>query len=305
MIPSLKLDAVPWASGRPAEAPAGLGPSGSGPASTLLALAVPLLTPVLPAPASAAAADPGDAVDPAVATHGADTADPAAATHAADTADAARERAAEVAAMLRLAATEYAEAVRDGEVVNEAEYAESREFTARAAAHFAPLREAPGAGDRAGAGPGDAEAAVAARLDSLVAVVEAKGPGERYRELAERVSGTLERAWGAVPVPEPVRRPSAPRGERLYGQACAACHGPSGRGDGWAAEGMTPAPPDLADPARGEEASPARDYLVIQHGIPETAMPSHRDWLSVGEAWDLVAYLRELMETPLEDAPGD
>lgn len=302
MIPSLKLDAVPWASGCLAEAPAGVVAPGAGPTSTLLALAAPLLTLVLPAPASSAAADPGETVgpsgadDPAVAADAnrvADTADPAAAPPAADTADDARERAADVAAMLRLAATEYAEAVRDGEVVNEAEYAESREFTVRAAAHFAPLRDA----------PRDAAASVAARLDSLVAVVEAEGPGERYRELAERVSGTLERAWGAVPVPEPDRRPSTTRGERLYGQACAACHGPTGRGDGWAAEGMTPAPPDLADPTRGEEASPARDYLVIQHGIPETAMPSHRDWLSAGEAWDLVAYLRQLMGTPLEVAP--
>lgn len=210
--------------------------------------------------------------------------------------DARRQQAAEVASMVDLAVTEYADAVRDGEIVNEMEYAESREFTARAATLFGVLA-APGAAP-------DVAAEVAARLDSLAAVVEAKGPVERYRALAGRVTEALAERWGAVSVASPDRRPSAGHGARLYRQACAACHGPTGRGDGRAARGMTPAPPDLTAPSRHAEATPARDYQVILYGIPETAMPSHRDWLSVEQAWDLVAYLQTLRHRAADVAEG-
>ena len=46
-------------------------------------------------------------------------------------------------------------------------------------------------------------------------------------------------AGGAVPVTAPALDPARPaRGAALYGQRCAACHGPFGRGDGgFAAEG--------------------------------------------------------------------
>lgn len=209
----------------------------------------------------------------------------------------ARQKAAEVASMLDLATTEYSDAVRHGEVVNEMEYAESREFTSQAATLFEGLRAA--------AGPeSEVAAAVAARLDTLRTVVEGRGPAQRYRDLATRVSDALAEAWGAVAVASPDRRPSAANGARLYRQACAACHGPEGGGDGWAAEGMSPAPPDFTAAARHAEATPARDYQVILYGIPETAMPSHRDWLSVEETWDLVAYLQTLRHTAADVAEG-
>lgn len=217
---------------------------------------------------------------------------PLAAQDAAD-----RQRAAQVASMLDLATTEYEDAVRDGQVVNEAEYAESREFTSQAALLFESLR--------ASAGPGsDVAAAVAARLDSLASVVEAQGSAERYRDLASRVRDALAEAWGAVAVAAPDRRPSAASGARLYRQGCAACHGREGWGDGWAAEGMSPAPPDFTAAARHAEATAARDYQVILYGIPETAMPSHRDWLSVEETWDLVAYLQTLRHSAADVAEG-
>jgi mono/diheme cytochrome c family protein len=39
--------------------------------------------------------------------------------------------------------------------------------------------------------------------------------------------------------------PAPPPGESLYRRYCAACHGGSGRGDGPAAGGLCPPPPDL------------------------------------------------------------
>lgn len=214
---------------------------------------------------------------------------------AADAADAAEAGA--IVSMLDLAHHEYAEAVRGGEVVNEAEYREARTFTLRAAGLFEGIRP----------GPGDAPAArVAARLDSLAAVVERKGEPARYGDLADAVAADLEAGWGAVAVPEPAREPSAERGAELYAMACAVCHGAEGGGEGRAADGMDPPPPDLTSLARREGNSPERDYQVIMLGIPETAMPASRDWLSPQGAWDLVAHLRELMGLPpLERGPEE
>lgn len=195
------------------------------------------------------------------------------------------EAAGEVVALLELARHEYGEAVEGGRVVNDDEYAEARELTARAAGVLDDLR-------RGASGP--TAARTAARLDSLAAVIERTEPPARYRELAGRTKADLREVWDAVAVPERSRRPSAESGEELYRAACAACHGPGGRGDGRAAAGMDPAPTDLASDERRREASAARDYLVIMYGIPETAMPAARDWLAPDEAWDVVAYLRSL-----------
>lgn len=206
------------------------------------------------------------------------------------------ERAGEAAALLELALDEYREAVEGDEVVNADEYAEARAMTGRAAGLFDDLR-------RGTAGPSAEE--TAARLDSLSALVEDRGPPSRYAELAERTVEGLRQGWNAVVVPERTRRPSLGRGEELYRAACAACHGAEGRGGGRAAEGLDPPPPDLTADERRREASAARDYLVIMHGIPGTAMPAARDWLSPAEAWDLVAYLRSLAGPAEAPGPDD
>lgn len=203
-------------------------------------------------------------------------------------------RAGEVASMLDLALTEYRDAVADGEVINEMEYAETREFTTEAALLF---RDLDGSGS-------DRGLEVAAAIDSLLAIVDRRGPVESFEELTSRVNRSLAENWGAITVPEPTRPPSAARGAGLYRQACAACHGPAGRGDGWAADGMEPPPADLASELRRLEATPSRDYQVTLYGVPQTAMPASRDWLSEDEAWDLVAYLQALRYGAAEVAEG-
>lgn len=50
----------------------------------------------------------------------------------------------------------------------------------------------------------------------------------------------------AACLPDGAQLGAAPAdGRALYGQYCAACHGPTGRGDGPGAEGMRPRPTDL------------------------------------------------------------
>ncbi len=206
-------------------------------------------------------------------------------------ADATADRAAEVASLVDLAVTEYRDAVADGEVVNEMEYDEAGAFTREAAAIFAEI---------SAASPTPEDEAIASGLDSLRAV----GPIQTFREVAGEVSSSLTESRGAISVPEPTRRPDAARGAVLYRTACAACHGATGEGDGWAADGMEPPPADLTSTLRWQEATPARDFQVVTYGVPATAMPASADWLTPETAWDLVAFVRALPFGAAEVAEG-
>lgn len=93
-------------------------------------------------------------------------------------------------------------------------------------------------------------------------------------------------------------RGDARRGEALYAQKCAVCHGATGRGDGPAEFVIFPKPRDLTSgkfKIRSTPTLPTDDDLfrVITGGIPGTAMPG---WsaLSDAERWDLVAYIKTL-----------
>lgn len=249
--------------------------------STLRIGAVAALLFLLPAgtalaqQAGSESANPSNPVNPADSAESADQA----------SSDEATDRAGRVASLLELAATEYADAVDDGEVVNEAEYEETREFTVEAGRMFETL-DGPGAPDEA--------AVVAASVDSLVSIVELRGPVADFDRHVREATEALASGWGAVTVPEPPSTPSAARGAELYRTSCAACHGPSGTGDGPAAEGLEPPPTDFTAPDRAHEATPARDFQVITLGIPATEMAGYADLLDVQQRWDLVAYLQTL-----------
>ena len=102
--------------------------------------------------------------------------------------------------------------------------------------------------------------------------------------------------------------PSSPKlialGKQIYGQQCAACHGPQGRADGEAAYLLYPKPRDLV---AGNfrlistwDGVPTDDDLfnTITRGMPGSAMPS---WghLPVEQRWALVYYVKSLSEKPL------
>lgn len=56
------------------------------------------------------------------------------------------------------------------------------------------------------------------------------------------------------------------RGQTIYRQACQQCHGPTGRGDGYAAAALDPKPRNHADPALMDQVSDQRIADTIQQG---------------------------------------
>ncbi len=127
----------------------------------------------------------------------------------------------------------------------------------------------------------------------------------RARELPWTLVGTscclLSLAALTLPVAGAQVRPpeAAAVGKPVYDRLCATCHGARGRGDGPAAEFLSPVPRDFT---RGVykfrtttvNSLPADRDLdrIVADGLPGTAMPGFRRLLSDGERQDVISYIK-------------
>jgi mono/diheme cytochrome c family protein/uncharacterized membrane protein len=87
---------------------------------------------------------------------------------------------------------------------------------------------------------------------------------------------------------------SIARGASLYQAQCAACHGPTGKGDGPVGLTLQPVPADLSQHAVPGVHSDGQLFEWISHGYPGSVMPAFADELEEGERWDIVNFLRTL-----------
>ena len=121
------------------------------------------------------------------------------------------------------------------------------------------------------------------------------GPVEWFLETARHRA--VERHAARVEVPELSAPDRAVRGEGLYREHCALCHGISGEPSSAVAEGLNPPPPDLSAGIPAADAAEA--WWVTARGIRMTGMPAFGGHLSDDEIWDLVAWLvREEVREP-------
>lgn len=192
--------------------------------------------------------------------------------------DPAVERVRRLASILDYVAGDYAVAVRDGQVIDEAEYEEQIAFVGDARRLAAELASAEG-----GTVP-----ELDARLANLLARVEAKAAPPEIAELARAIRRDVLHHHGLVLAPG--SPPSFARGRELYAQHCALCHGESGAGDGPGAARLDPAPTDFTDEDVMLGLSPARAFNALTDGIEGTAMVpfSH---LPAHERWSLAFYV--------------
>lgn len=120
------------------------------------------------------------------------------------------------------------------------------------------------------------------------------------------IGGVLyARSAVTAPLPQDARllkNPFAPdtasiaRGQSLYEQQCATCHGLAGRGDGPLAATLRPRPADF----RVHMAAGHTDgelYTWLTKGVPGTAMPPFESQLSEPDRWHLVNYIRGFAPT--------
>ncbi len=85
--------------------------------------------------------------------------------------------------------------------------------------------------------------------------------------------------------------PNVANGQKLFHRHCTGCHGPTGKGDGYALLGPTPA--DLTAPAMAGTSD--ADLLATLHrGRPN--MPPWNKRLSEQQRRDVIAYVRTLAQ---------
>lgn len=187
--------------------------------------------------------------------------------------------------LLDYIAVDYAGAVADGQVVNDAEYQEMMEFSANARERLAGL---PSTSARAGLLSG---------AEALQASIKAKADPSTVALSARKLAKEL---LASYPVPlAPTAAPNLARAGTLFTQNCASCHGANGNGQGPAAEGMDPPPIAFTDRGRARERSLFGLYQVIEQGLEGTAMPSFAN-LSAEDRWALAFHAGRLSSTQEE-----
>ena len=191
--------------------------------------------------------------------------------------------------VLDYVAVDYAEAVKDGRVANEAEFQEQIDFVTQAIAMLDGLPDRP---ERAG---------LVAQARDLLSRVQSRAPAE---EVARR-AGALRRLVievYRVPV-APTRAPDLGAARETYAARCAACHGAEGHGDGPAARSLEPAPTDFHDRDRLDRRSLYALYSALTLGVPGTAMTAFGD-LSDDQRWALAFHVAGLADSPAERQRG-
>ena len=202
-------------------------------------------------------------------------------------------RAADQTALVQLVeyvGADYINAVQDGEIVSEAEYAEMDEFSALLSEGIAALPEA------------DGKDTLLRQARELEAAVDNKAPEARIQGLAQKIRGSLVAVYGLPVVPK--QAPDMAAAEQLYQSHCLACHGREGYGDGPAGASLEPAPTDFHERARYMGRSLLGLYTTITGGVDGTGMAAYQETLSDADRWALAFYVGSMAVDQEEAAAG-
>jgi high-affinity iron transporter len=177
--------------------------------------------------------------------------------------------------LLDYIAVDYPEAVENGTIVNQTEFAEMVEFSATAGQLIGELPESPAKADLIRQSVG-LERLISGRSAAAVVATAARG-----------LAADLIKSY---PVPlAPTVAPDFARGRALYAEHCASCHGATGNADGPQANGLEPPAIAFTDEARARERSVFALYQVIEQGLDGTSMVSFAN-LPPQDRWALAFY---------------
>jgi len=124
------------------------------------------------------------------------------------------------------------------------------------------------------------------------------GPGMMGRAsgMHARHTATIPQEYSGKRNPQLMDDDSLERGEQIYQQNCATCHGDGGMGDGPAGAALDPSPSPVAHTSM----MMGDDYLfwrISEGGLIDpfnSAMPAWKDALKEQARWDTINYLRAL-----------
>ncbi len=85
------------------------------------------------------------------------------------------------------------------------------------------------------------------------------------------------------------------RGQKLFIQLCAGCHGPRGDGKGHVAEGLAGHPSDFTNPVAATIYSEQARLQIIRKGVPGTPMMGWENVLTEEDVLAVYGYVRSLV----------
>ena len=179
--------------------------------------------------------------------------------------------------LLEYVGTDYADAVRNGNVVSAFEYGEVLRFTGQIIREYEARQRRPDAVSRG--------------LRELQQLIEQRAEPEEVFAATRRLLPGLVKALGTTDGPPAL--PNLASGRRLWISDCAPCHGPGGGGDGQVAEGMEP-PPTAFRGELIERLSPRQVYNAVSFGVEGTAMPSFVPAYTERQRWDVAFFVLTL-----------
>lgn len=109
--------------------------------------------------------------------------------------------------------------------------------------------------------------------------------------VAQQAPWTSPKDAEAVKNPVVATAPVLAEAKTIYAANCAPCHGERGRGDGPAAQGLTPKPADHSSAGIQSE-SDGSLYWKLSEG--RTPMPAYKKVFTDQQRWELILYIRTL-----------
>ncbi|WHI48758.1 cytochrome c/FTR1 family iron permease [Microbulbifer sp. TRSA001] len=171
---------------------------------------------------------------------------------------------------------DYPEAVADGEIISDDEFAEMQEFASVLIDRGAQLQESPEA------------AMIRTEADALQAAILRKA------NVQEVQAHTAKLRQGLLSIAPELSLPTAllnvDESRAIYQAQCVTCHGIEGRGDGPLAAQLEPAPTNFYELERAENRSLLGLYDAISNGIDGTAMTAFKN-LNEQQRWSLAFYV--------------
>lgn len=178
---------------------------------------------------------------------------------------------------------DYAEAVHNNVVINEAEYAEMQDFSAGIRQHLMALPD------------GETRVQLLYQSEQLSLFIEQKESAGKVRQLTTEMHQLIINAFQVTAVPR--IKPDLKKAKVLYAEHCVSCHGQDGYGDGGEAIGMEPPPINFRDIERYKHRTLFGLYNTITQGVSDTGMQSFAQ-LSDTDRWSLAFYVGGLAVTP-------
>lgn len=172
---------------------------------------------------------------------------------------------------------DYPDAIKDGVIINEAEYKEMEEFSKR----ISYLGEENKLDD-----------ATLKNMKDLDALIANKAEPKEVAIKAREISSSISQEFNLI-IP-PTSAPNLLEAKALYEQNCSSCHGMTGKGDGILSGHQEPAPTNFHDFNRAALRSINGLYNTITMGVADTGMVSYADQLSNEQRWSLAFYVSQL-----------